>query len=96
MVWAAKALGGKIADMVDSGGSTQNLRDFLEEIYNKSGGQSEDINGSVRPVNLTELAGNLRNGVPMATPVFDGATEEEIKGTAQTGQACSETGQAKL
>jgi DNA-directed RNA polymerase subunit beta len=91
---AAKALGGKIGDIVDSGGSVKQLRDFLDQIYNKSGGQTEDIK-SLTDVEVTELAGNLRNGVPMATPVFDGATEQEIKGMLKLG-GMSETGQAML
>jgi DNA-directed RNA polymerase subunit beta len=90
--WAAKALGGKIADLVDTGAGTAKLRDLLNSIYNKSGGQSEDLKSLTDP-EIDILAGNLRNGVPMATPVFDGATEDEIKymlklaGLPETGQA---------
>jgi len=91
---AAKALGGKIANIVDSGGSVKQLRDFLDQVYNKSGGQVEDIK-SLNDGEVTELAGNLRNGVPMATPVFDGATEEEIKGLLKLG-GMNESGQATL
>jgi DNA-directed RNA polymerase subunit beta len=55
------------------------LRKLLEKIYNISGGKKEDL------INFTdneilELARNLSDGVPMATPVFDGASEVEIKG----------------
>jgi len=91
---AAKALGGKIADIVDSGGSSKNLRDFLDQMYNKSGGQTEDIK-SLSDDEVSELAGNLRNGVPMATPVFDGATEEEIKGLLKLADL-DESGQRTL
>jgi DNA-directed RNA polymerase subunit beta len=49
----------------------------LDKIYNSSGKQ-EDID-SLTDVEVMELAGNLKNGVPFATPVFDGATEHEIK-----------------
>ena len=76
--WAAKALGGKIADMVDTGAGTAKVRDFLDQMYNKSGGQTEDIKGLTNG-EVDELARNLRSGVPMATPVFDGASEAEIK-----------------
>jgi DNA-directed RNA polymerase subunit beta len=76
--WAAKGIGLKIGRMVDEARGTTVLRDFLNEVYNKTGGQKADIN-SLDDVELLALAGNLRHGVPMATPVFDGASEEEIK-----------------
>jgi DNA-directed RNA polymerase subunit beta len=91
---AAKSLGGKIGDIVDSGGSVKQLRDFLDQVYNKSGGQAENIK-SLKDDEVKELAGNLRNGVPMATPVFDGATEEEIKGMLKLGGQ-PESGQVTL
>ena len=90
--WAAKALGGKIADLIDSGGTVSKVKSFLDEIYNKSGGQKADLK-SLNDNETLELADNLRNGVPIATPVFDGATEAEIKhmlelaGLPKTGQA---------
>ncbi|MDB4307813.1 DNA-directed RNA polymerase subunit beta [Gammaproteobacteria bacterium] len=92
--WAAKAVGGKIGELIDTGAGTTKLRDFLNEVYNKSGGQSEDIK-SLNAEEIDELAGNLRSGVPMATPVFDGATEEEIKRMLKLG-GLPETGQATL
>ena len=76
--WAAKGLGLKIGRMLDESRSAGELRAFLDEVYNKSGGKTEDL-GSFSDPEITALASNLRNGVPMATPVFDGATEEEIK-----------------
>jgi len=76
--WAAKGLGLKIGRMLDESRSAGELRAFLDEVYNKSGGKTEDL-GSFSDAEITALAGNLRNGVPMATPVFDGATEREIK-----------------
>jgi DNA-directed RNA polymerase subunit beta len=91
---AAKALGGKIADLVDTGAGTKKVRDFLDQVYNKSGGQEEDIKGLTDP-EVDELAGNLRHGVPMATPVFDGASEEEIKGMLKLG-GMPESGQMTL
>jgi DNA-directed RNA polymerase subunit beta len=54
------------------------LRGFLDQIYNQTGGQKEDLS-SLTDDEIQELAGNLRNGVPIATPVFDGAHESEIK-----------------
>jgi DNA-directed RNA polymerase subunit beta len=76
--WAAKGLGLRIGEMLDRHAKTEELRAFLDKIYNKSGGKSEDLD-SLTEAELMELAGNLRNGVPMATPVFDGADEAEIK-----------------
>jgi len=76
--WAAKGIGIKIGRMLDQQRSAAELRAFLDEVYNQSGGKTEDL-GSFSDAEITSLAGNLRNGVPMATPVFDGATEKEIK-----------------
>jgi DNA-directed RNA polymerase subunit beta len=76
--WAAKQLGRQIGDLIDSQASVSKLKGFLDQIYNKSGGKKEDIKGLSEP-EVRELAENLRNGVPMATPVFDGASEDEIK-----------------
>jgi DNA-directed RNA polymerase subunit beta len=90
--WAAKGLGKKIGELLDTQPTVPKLRGLLEEIYNKSGGRQENLK-SFSESELRELAGNLRNGVPMATPVFDGAAEEEIKhmlelaGLPRSGQA---------
>ena len=75
--WAAKGLGRKIGEMLDRQATGAELKDFLDKIYNESGGQPASIRG-MNNDELFELAGNLRNGVPMATPVFDGAKESEI------------------
>ncbi len=76
--WAAKGLGHKIGRMIDEGRKTAEVRGFLDDIYNKTGGQKADLE-SMNDTEIMLLAGNLRKGVPMATPVFDGAAEEEIK-----------------
>ena len=76
--WAAKGLGLKIGRMIDAQAAAQEVRNFLDTIYNESGGQKEDLK-SLDDGEIIELARNLREGVPMATPVFDGASEEEIK-----------------
>jgi DNA-directed RNA polymerase subunit beta len=76
--WAAKGLGLKIGRMLDQARPAAELRRFLDEVYNKTGGQNEDLK-SFSEAELLELAGNLRPGVPMATPVFDGAAEAEVK-----------------
>ena len=77
--WAAKGVGKKIDEMLKAQESMAKIRKFLEEVYNKTGGKTEDLK-SFSDEEVLELAGNLTNGVPTATPVFDGATEEEIKG----------------
>ncbi|MGQ9660307.1 MAG: DNA-directed RNA polymerase subunit beta [Thermochromatium sp.] len=75
--WAAQGLGEKIGQMLQRQASVSELRAFLEQVYNTSG-QTEDL-ASLSDEELLELARNLTQGVPLATPVFDGATEEEIK-----------------
>ena len=92
--WAAKGLGLKIGRMLDEQESTTKLRGFLDDIYNKSGGKKEDLK-SFSADELQELAGNLRAGVPMATPVFDGADEGEIKSLLRLADL-PESGQAVL
>jgi DNA-directed RNA polymerase subunit beta len=92
--WAARGLGLKIGRMLDSQGNVRELRSFLDEVYNKSGGKTEDID-SLNDGEVLELAGNLRGGVPMATPVFDGANEDEIKGLLRLA-GLPESGQTNL
>jgi DNA-directed RNA polymerase subunit beta len=76
--WAAKGLGLKIGRMLESQAAMTDLRGFLDQIYNSTGGQKEDIT-SLNDVEVVALAKNLTKGVPIATPVFDGASEAEIK-----------------
>ncbi len=76
--WAAKGLGAKIGKMLEAQHAIVELRKFLGQVYNETGGQKEDIK-SMSDAEVIELASNLKKGVPMATPVFDGASEEEIK-----------------
>jgi DNA-directed RNA polymerase subunit beta len=76
--WAAKGLGRKIDEMLKAQAKVADVRKLLERIYNGTGKQ-EDL-ASFDDNEIVLLAGNLRGGVPFATPVFDGANEEEIKG----------------
>ncbi len=76
--WAAKGLGLKIGRMLEQQVAVTELRKFLGQIYNETGGQREDI-GSLTDADVVRLANNLTHGVPIATPVFDGASEAEIK-----------------
>ena len=75
--WAAEGLGLRIGEMLDAQREIAEVRKFLDKIYNKSG-RREDLD-SLSDADILQLAGNLRGGVPMATGVFDGANEEEIK-----------------
>jgi DNA-directed RNA polymerase subunit beta len=76
--FAAKGLGLKIGKMIEAQAATVDLRKFLDQIYNQDGGQKEDID-SFSDVEVIALCKNLSKGVPIATPVFDGASEAEIK-----------------
>jgi DNA-directed RNA polymerase subunit beta len=70
------------------------LRKFLNEIYNEIGGRAESID-SLSDKEVLELANNLRKGVPMATAVFDGAKESEIKAMLKLADL-PESGQMRL
>ncbi len=76
--WAAKGLGLKIGAMLKAQANAAEVRKFLDRIYNSSG-KAEDIS-QLSENEVMDLAANMREGVPFATPVFDGASEEEIKG----------------
>tara|TARA_R110002110_G_scaffold2852_2_gene14363 strand:+ start:625 stop:4698 length:4074 start_codon:yes stop_codon:yes gene_type:complete len=75
---AAKGLGEKIDQMLQEQRKAAEVRGFLEKIYNNGAGRPEDLK-SLTDGEILALANNLRLGVPMATPVFDGAAEESIK-----------------
>ena len=79
--WAAKGLGRKIQDMLEAQAKIADLRKFLDQIYNHDSditAQQVDLK-QFSDEELLTLARNLTGGVPMATPVFDGAAESEIK-----------------
>src|SRR5690606_28755780 len=75
--WAAKELGKKVNEMLVAQRDASEIRDFLNKVYNGNGKQ-EDL-ASLGSEEILELAKNLSNGIPFATPVFDGAHESEIK-----------------
>ena len=75
--WAAKGLGIKIGKMLEMQAKVNEIRGFLEKIYNSSGRKEDLVSFSDREI--LDLATNLVGGVPMATPVFDGASEEDIR-----------------
>jgi DNA-directed RNA polymerase subunit beta len=76
--WAAKGIGQRIGDMLAAGSRAAELRAMLETIYNRSGGKSESLQ-QLSDEQVVEMAGELAKGIPFATPVFDGAAEEEIR-----------------
>jgi DNA-directed RNA polymerase subunit beta len=75
--WAAKGLGKRIGELLKAQAKIADLRKALTLIYNSSG-KAEDLS-LLSDEEVIDLATNLQGGVPFATPVFDGATEEEIK-----------------
>jgi DNA-directed RNA polymerase subunit beta len=75
--WAAKGIGQRIGDMLQAESSANDVRKYLEKVYNTSGHPEELKTLSDKEV--LELATNLKDGVPFATPVFDGASENEIR-----------------
>jgi len=76
--WAAKGLGFKLGRLLDAQAQLDELRVLLDQIYNQVGGQSVDLQ-QINDQELLMLCRNLRGGVPIATPVFDGATEQEMR-----------------
>jgi len=76
--WAAKGLGRQIANMLDTSAKTDKVRKFLDGVYNSDQVGRVDMK-SFSDDEILVMAENLREGVPMATPVFDGAPETEIK-----------------
>ncbi|MGB5830440.1 MAG: DNA-directed RNA polymerase subunit beta [Thiohalocapsa sp.] len=91
--WAAKGLGHRIDAMLRAQSGVAEMRSFLGEVYNTSG--KEEQLDDLGDEEILELAANLRGGVPLATPVFDGATEDEIRQMLRLG-GLSETGQTPL
>ena len=88
---AAHGIGKRIEAMLKAQKEVAELREFLAKVYNEVGEKSEDLD-SFSDEEIITLAHNLRKGVPMATPVFDGAKEPELKdmlelaGIARNGQ----------
>ncbi|HEY5763727.1 MAG TPA: DNA-directed RNA polymerase subunit beta, partial [Rhodocyclaceae bacterium] len=91
--WAGKGIGQKIDRMLRQQAAVADVRKYVEQVYN-SAGRAADIK-SLNNGELLELADNLRAGVPFATPVFDGATEEDIKAMLRLAEM-PESGQVTL
>lgn len=91
---AAWGLGQKIDAMLKRESDLSEVRGFLHKVYNETQGQSVDLS-TFNDDEIIELAKNLRKGVPMATPVFDGANEAEIKSLLRLADL-PESGQMRL
>ncbi len=74
--WAAKELGTKIKKLIEEGEKVKEIKSLLNQIYGNEVSKNLD---SLKDSEILDLAKNLKNGVPMATPVFDGAKESEVK-----------------
>ena len=93
--WAAKGLGEKIGRMVDAKVKVDELRQFITEIYSTGGNPEQGDLSEMTDAEIVDMAANLRRGVPMATQVFDGATEAEIKAMLKLADL-PESGQIQL
>ena len=93
--WAAKGLGVKIGKMVDAKVEMDKLRKFLTEIYTTGGNPNQGDISEMTDEEVLEMSGNLRKGVPMATPVFDGCAESEIRDMLKLADL-PETGQTNM
>ena len=75
--WAAKGIGQRIGDMLQAETKAAELRKFMDTLYNTSG-RKEDMS-KLNDAQVIEMATNLTGGATFATPVFDGASEDEIR-----------------
>ena len=93
--WAAKGLGEKIGRMVDAKVKIDELRQFITEIYSTGGNPAQGDLSEMTDDEIISMAGNLRRGVPMATQVFDGASEKDIRAMLKLADL-PESGQIQL
>jgi DNA-directed RNA polymerase subunit beta len=92
--WAAKGLGYRIGCMLEAKAGVEALRELLGQIYSGEGNQHVDLT-ELSDAEILNLCGNLKDGVPMATPVFDGATETELREMLRLA-GLPENGQVRL
>ena len=94
--WAAKGIGKKIDEMLQGAKAVAELRKFLDRAYNKIGSGRQEVElDKFSDAEILTLARNLTGGMPMATPVFDGASEADIKSMLELA-GLPITGQAQL
>src|SRR6478736_2241765 len=79
--WAGKGIGQRIGNMLQQESAIAEVRQFLDQLYNKSG--KKEALSKLSDSDVLEMAANLSSGVTFATPVFDGAAEAEIRGMLQ-------------
>ena len=91
---AAKGIGEKINLMMKENAKADELKKYLDKLYNSDAAIKENLN-SLSNTEIMTLAGNLRDGMPVATPVFDGAKESQIK-SLLTEAGLDESGQITL
>jgi len=96
--WAAKELGQKVEKILrekSAPGKIKSLRSFLNQVYNTNKASEKVPLSKLSDEEIIELAENLKEGIPMATPVFDGADEQEIKALLKLADL-PESGQTRL
>jgi len=92
--WAAKGLGLRIGEMLERKAKLPEIRSYLDQIYNSDQKGRVDV-AEFSDEEIMTMAENLKGGVPMATPVFDGASEKEIKHLLELAQL-PQSGQTTL
>jgi len=95
--WAAKELGLKLDKLLKANNNSKvkTIRSYLNKMYNSTSSGKKVVLSTLSDDEILELANNLRNGMPVATPVFDGVHETEIKNLLELAELPS-SGQAKL
>jgi DNA-directed RNA polymerase subunit beta len=93
--WACKGIGRRIDEMLQQQKATADIRKFLERAYATGRSQVHENLDELSDAEILALAKNLTGGLPVSTPVFDGASEEEIKALLKIA-GLPETGQATL
>ena len=91
--WASHEIGKRIGEMLDQGVKAPDMKSYLQNFYNSD--SEKVLMNKLTSTQVMELAKNLRSGLPMATPVFDGATESEVKEMLKVANL-PESGQAIL
>jgi len=93
--WACKGIGRRIDEMLQQQKAVADVRKFIEKAYATGKNAVEEDIDSLSDAEVLALAKNLTGGLPVSTPVFDGAAEEEIKALLKLA-GLPETGQAEL
>jgi len=75
--WAAKGIGQRIGDMLQAEAKATEIRQYMETLYNTTG-HKENLK-DLSDQEVKDMAHHLSTGIPFATPVFDGASEEDIR-----------------